>query len=86
MTLPPPDETTGVPPSHRPIAFAAVFGGGFALVLVVVALGFLGFTDKGDAQIASTGLATIGATLAGAFASWMGGGGAGSTRRRSGDP
>jgi hypothetical protein len=76
MALPPPDDTRRVPTVQRPIAFVAVLGGGLSLVFVVVGLAFLGWTDRADAQIASTGLATIGATLAGAFASWMGGQGA----------
>ena len=86
MTLPPPDDTTPVPKVHRPIAFVAVLGGGAALVAVVAGLTFLGFTDKQDAQIASTGLATIGATLAGAFASWMGGQGTGARRQTDTPP
>jgi hypothetical protein len=75
VTLPDPD----VPPppmphvrrsSHAAI-FAAVFGGGICLLAVIVGLVMLGVTDESDAQIAQTGLSSIGATLAGGFGGWI---------------
>jgi hypothetical protein len=72
MTLPDPASDRATPRLQRPVVFAAVTGGGIALLAVVVGLVIMGIEDHGDTQIASTGLATIGATLAGAFAGWMG--------------
>lgn len=70
--VPPPDDARRVPRIHRPIAFVAVLGGGACLLAVIGGLIYLGAVDNADEQISSTGLASIGATLAGAFAAWMG--------------
>lgn len=74
------------PPTHRrrtqrPIVTVAVFGGGVCLLAAIVAIAVLGWHWEGTNEVAITGLATIGATLAGAFASWM----AGNTRRDDDD-
>lgn len=70
--VPPPHERRKVNRIERPIALVAVLGGGIALICVVGGLVFLGAHDNADEQISSTGLASIGATLAGAFAAWLG--------------
>jgi hypothetical protein len=75
MALPPPDAPRDPPRIARPIAFAATLGGGVCLLAVIIGLTVLGGRENSDVQISATGLATIGATLAGAFAAWMGGGG-----------
>lgn len=81
MSLPEPHAKKRIPDVHRPIVTVAVFGGGVALLAAISGLVILGVTDEADAQIASTGLATIGATLAGAFAGWMSGSARGSVRK-----
>lgn len=69
--LPDPSERRRVSDPGRPIVLAAVIGGGLALIAVVTGLVILGVTDENDAQISSTGLASIGSTLAGGFAGWI---------------
>jgi hypothetical protein len=59
-------------PNYRPVVTAAVIGGGICLLAVIVGLVVLGIKDNADEQISSTGLASIGATLAGGFAAWIG--------------
>lgn len=58
---------------HRPIVTAAVYGGGVCLLAAIISIAALGWHAGGTNEVAITGLATIGATLAGAFASWMAG-------------
>jgi hypothetical protein len=73
----------------RPVVLAAVLGGGLCLALVVIGLVVLGVADESDAQIAQTGMASIGATLAGGFAGWIGRGAVQQqqhSERRSTDP
>lgn len=68
--LPPPQaEHEPVQPRDRPIAFAAVIGGGISLLAVIVGLILLGLQAEND--VSDTGLASIGATLAGGFAGWI---------------
>lgn len=55
---------------HRPVVFAAVIGGGIALLACVVGLVLIGLHSDVH-QDAITALSTIGGTLAGAFAGWM---------------
>lgn len=63
------DETT--PPLQRPTVFAAVIGGGISLLAVVIGLVVLGMGQANSGEVAATGLASIGATLAGGFAGWI---------------
>ena len=72
MAAPEPLGRRRVPNTQRPIVMAIAIGGGVSLFAVVVGLILLGLSSNGDEQISSTGLASIGATLAGAFAAWMG--------------
>jgi hypothetical protein len=92
--LPDPRSQRRVPSAGRPIVMAAVIGGGACLAFVIVGLVVLGISDSSDAQIAQTGLASIGATLAGGFAGWIGRAsaqtqqqqGGSDSRKRSTDP
>jgi hypothetical protein len=59
-------------PNYRPVVMAAVIGGGLSLAIVVVGLVVLGWHAQGSNQVAMTGLAAIGSTLAGGFAAWIG--------------
>jgi|SRR5262245_38482707 len=85
--LPDPSDRRKVAES-REVVMAAVIGGGVALSMVILGLVTLGINDTADAQIASTGLASIGATLAGGFAGWIARGQAhrGDEPRRRDDP
>jgi len=65
--LPPTDSTTR---AERPVAFAAVVGGGVSLFAAVVGLVLIGLKQE-VAQDAITALSTIGGALAGAFGGWM---------------
>jgi hypothetical protein len=69
--LPNPASQRRVRVEQRPVVIAAVVGGGICLLAVIIGLVALGISDKDDAQIAQTGLASIGATLAGGFAGWI---------------
>lgn len=71
MTLPPPHEPRQIPRVDRPVVVAAVTGGGVAMVAVVVGLTILGWHSEGTNDVAMTGLAAIGSTLAGGFAGWI---------------
>lgn len=53
------------------IVLAAVIGGGIALALAIVGITVLGWHSQGVNEVATTGLASIGATLAGGFAGWI---------------
>ena len=64
--LPPPRD-----PHHRPVVLAAVLGGGVALLAVIVGIIILGKSSQGINEVATTGLTSIGATLAGGFAGWI---------------
>lgn len=77
-----PDPPTYRRHTQRPIVTAAVASGGACLLVAIVAIAVLGWHAGGNNEVAITGLATIGATLAGAFASWM----AGNTRRDAREP
>lgn len=57
---------------HRPVLLAAVIGGGVCMLAVVIGLTILGLHSEGTNDVAMTGLAAIGSTLAGGFASWLG--------------
>jgi hypothetical protein len=64
------------PPPKRPraperVVLAAVIGGGICLFTVIVAITVLGWHSQGINEVATTGLASIGATLAGGFAGWF---------------
>ena len=75
MTLPelaPPQEERTLPRSVRPVAMVAVVGGGACLLAVITGLVLLGLHTQGTNEVAITGLASIGATLAGGFAGWIG--------------
>ena len=70
LPLPPPPP----PPERRAdtsVVLVAVLGGGFCLALAILGLVVLGYSDEGDAQIASTGLAAVASTLAGGFGGWI---------------
>jgi ABC-type Fe3+ transport system permease subunit len=82
VSLPEPERSKRVPRIHRPIVWTVVLGGGAALMTAIIGLVVLGINDKNDTQIALTGLASIGATLSGAFAGWLG---SGSSRQRKDD-
>jgi hypothetical protein len=69
--LPDPAARRTVPREARPVVLAAVVGGGTALVAVVIGMVALGIADQGHNEVATTGLASIGATLAGGFAGWI---------------
>jgi hypothetical protein len=58
------------PPPSRPVT-AAVIGGGVCLFAVVAGITVLGWHSQGVNEVATTGLASIGATLAGGFAGWI---------------
>ena len=55
----------------RSVVLAAVIGGGTALVAAIVGLTVLGWHTQGQNEVAITGLAAIGSTLAGGFAGWI---------------
>lgn len=74
------DETTGVysppePPAtpfdDERVVLAAVLGCAIALSLVVIGLAVLGWQGGTSRDVAITGLASIGAALAGGFAGWI---------------
>jgi hypothetical protein len=72
MTLPevpPPEDPRPVKVEQRPVAFVAVLGGGICLFAVVIGLVAMGIDH--DSDVSDTGLASIGATLAGGFAGWF---------------
>lgn len=69
--LPAPGERREVPAEDRRVVLAAVIGAGIALVAVVAGITILGWHSQGVNEVATTGLATIGATLAGGFAGWI---------------
>jgi hypothetical protein len=83
MTLPAIDDPKPLPRVHRPVAVVAVIGGGCCLFALVVGLVLIGLHDQGVGQDAITALATIGGSLAGGFAGWIGRGA--SAERRSTD-
>jgi hypothetical protein len=61
-----------VPPTNqRFVVGAAVVGGALGLVSVIVGLVVLGLSQDNSGEVAATGLASIGATLAGGFAGWI---------------
>jgi hypothetical protein len=57
--------------ANRTIVLAAVVGGGSCLLAVIVGMTVLGIAETGVNEVATTGLASIGATLAGGFAGWI---------------
>ena len=77
MTLPdlpdPAAPERKIPKVERPIAFAALLGGGACLLAAVIGMIMLGLEHQGVNEVATTGLAAIGSTLAGGFAAWIGG-------------
>jgi len=70
VTLPRIESEREVPPIQRPVVTAAVSGGGICLLAVIIGLVVLGYRD--GQGVCATGLAAIGATLAGGFAAWIG--------------
>jgi hypothetical protein len=74
VTLPHIESERPTPRIHRPVVTAAVIGGGVCLLAVIVGLVVLGFkANVSESQgVCATGLAAIGATLAGGFAAWIG--------------
>jgi hypothetical protein len=83
--LPDPASRRRVVAGGRPVVLAAVVGGGIALVAVVAGIVVLGLHHQGANDVATTGLASIGATLAGGFAGWIARGAAQSSPRRRDD-
>ena len=74
------DEDTAVFPPPPPVdelldtervVFAAVVGCAIALSLVVIGLTILGWKGGTSRDVAITGLASVGAALAGGFAGWI---------------
>ena len=60
------------PKVARPTAvLAAIVGASLALLGVITGITVLGVVQNGINEVAVTGLATIGATLAGGFAGWI---------------
>lgn len=86
--LPDPAGRRRVSDSGRPVVLAAVLGGGVALTAVIIGLVILGWHSEGTNDVAMTGLAAIGSTLAGGFAGWIARGQASKQDdpRRSTDP
>jgi hypothetical protein len=64
MTLP-------SPPQRDKVILAAVIGGGVCLFAVIVGIAMLGWHSNSVTEVATTGLTSIGATLAGGFAGWI---------------
>jgi len=69
--LPDPGDRRDVHVEHRPVVLAAVIGGGIALALVIIGITVLGVKNSGINEVSTTGLASIGSTLAGGFAGWI---------------
>jgi hypothetical protein len=73
------EDTRSFPPAPEPpapfederVVFAAVLGAAIALALVVIGLSVLGWQGGASRDVAITGLASIGAALAGGFAGWI---------------
>jgi hypothetical protein len=72
------DGPTGIIPSLPPVptdeervVLVAVLAAGLALALTVVGLAVLGWQGGASRDVAITGLASIGAALAGGFAGWI---------------
>lgn len=59
------------PFSDERVVLAAVLGCAVALSLVIIGLAFLGWHGASSRDVAITGLASIGAALAGGFAGWI---------------
>jgi len=57
--------------ARPPVVLAAVVGASIALLGVIAGITILGVVQSGINEVAVTGLATIGATLAGGFAGWI---------------
>ena len=67
--LPPLDEES--PFEDERVVLVAVFGCAVALALVIIGLSLLGWHGSASRDVAITGLASIGAALAGGFAGWI---------------
>lgn len=70
MSVPELEQTERTPRVQRPTVFAIAIGGGVCAFATIVGLIILGLDDNRD--VAVTGLAAIGSTLAGGFAGWIG--------------
>ena len=71
-----PTETYDLPPfdadgDDERVVLVAVIGAAVALALVVIGLSVLGWQGGASRDVAITGLASIGAALAGGFAGWI---------------
>src|SRR4051812_12302306 len=71
VTLPDVSDDQPNPPHQRFVVGAAIVGGGICLFAIVVGLVVLGMGQENSGEVAATGLASIGATLAGGFAGWI---------------
>jgi hypothetical protein len=84
-SLPPPPSTRD-DHDQRPVVLATVIGGGICLFAVIVGVVLLGKSSQGINEVATTGLVSIGATLAGGFGGWIARGHVTTTREhRRGD-
>ena len=63
----PPDPKSG----EQRAVLAAIWGGGACLALAIIGITLLGAKNSGVNEVATTALASIGATLAGGFAGWI---------------
>jgi hypothetical protein len=59
------------PPRRDKVILAAVIGGGVCLFAVIIGITALGWHTDSVTEVATTGLTSIGATLAGGFAGWI---------------
>lgn len=68
-----PPEPPETPPAFddERVVLAAVLGCAIALALVIIGLSVLGWQGSSSRDVAITGLASIGAALAGGFAGWI---------------
>lgn len=73
MVYPPPEPPGRLPAplNDERVVLAAVLGCAIALSLVVIGLAVLGWQAGTSRDVAITGLASIGAALAGGFAGWI---------------
>jgi len=83
---PPPDVRRAAGSPARPIVLAAVIVIGACLLAVIIGITVLGWHAGGVNEVAITGLASIGATLAGGFAGWIARGQQERAPRRRTDP
>lgn len=79
MTIPEPpgpsDDARPLRRIERPVAFIATMGGGLCLFAIVIGISFIGVfaAERAETRVqAITALASIGSSLAGGFAGWLG--------------